>query len=53
MPKATGWICPKCGRVYSPDVKECWRCNPKSGTQVSSLAVYHRRLRPFQTVFNK
>lgn len=21
------WICPKCGAVYGPEVKECWRCN--------------------------
>ena len=23
----TGWICPKCNRVWSPDVLECWICN--------------------------
>ena len=22
-----GWICPKCDKVYSPDVKECKDCN--------------------------
>lgn len=22
-----GWVCPKCGKVYAPDVKECWNCN--------------------------
>ena len=22
-----GWICPKCGKVYAPDVKECLNCN--------------------------
>jgi hypothetical protein len=23
----SGWECPKCGRVYSPAVKECHWCN--------------------------
>lgn len=23
----TGWVCPKCGSVYSPHASECWRCN--------------------------
>lgn len=23
----TGWVCPKCGRVFAPDVKECCYCN--------------------------
>lgn len=22
-----GWNCPKCGRSYSPEVKECYWCN--------------------------
>lgn len=22
-----GWVCPKCGNVYNPNIKECWRCN--------------------------
>jgi hypothetical protein len=22
-----GWVCPKCGSVYSPSTSECWRCN--------------------------
>lgn len=22
-----GWICPRCGRVYAPDTKECTWCN--------------------------
>lgn len=28
MSEQTGWICPKCGRVYAPWVKECEACNP-------------------------
>lgn len=23
----TGWICPKCGRVFAPFVSECHYCN--------------------------
>lgn len=23
----TGWVCPKCSRVYSPDTPQCWSCN--------------------------
>jgi hypothetical protein len=22
-----GWMCPECGRVWSPYIRECWRCN--------------------------
>lgn len=25
--KNTGWICPKCGRVYAPFILECAKCN--------------------------
>ena len=25
--KNTGWICPKCGRVYAPFIMECSNCN--------------------------
>jgi hypothetical protein len=26
-PPNHGWVCPKCGAVYGPQVTECWRCN--------------------------
>ena len=31
----TGWICPKCGKVYAPDVKECLNCNYLANIKVS------------------
>lgn len=32
-----GWVCPKCGKVYAPDVKECAQCNYNlANTKVSS-----------------
>ena len=24
--KSLGWICPKCGNVYSPLTMMCWKC---------------------------
>lgn len=30
-----GWICPKCGSVYSYNVMECYRCNKISITSQS------------------
>lgn len=31
-----GWVCPKCGKVYAPDVRECLNCNYLSNITVSS-----------------
>ena len=27
-----GWICPICGRVYSPNQPECYNCNQKENS---------------------
>ena len=24
-----GWVCPKCGSVYGPNVSSCWHCTPQ------------------------
>lgn len=31
-----GWVCPKCGKVYAPDVKECFTCNSLANITASS-----------------
>lgn len=32
-----GWICPKCGRVYSPFTQMCLYCKPNNTATVSNL----------------
>ena len=32
-----GWICPKCGRVYSPFTQMCLYCKPNNTTNTSNL----------------
>lgn len=32
-----GWICPKCGRVYSPFTQMCLYCNPNNTNTISNL----------------
>lgn len=34
-----GWICPKCGKTYSPTITECYRCNSNQKTYLSDRAV--------------
>lgn len=34
-----GWICPKCGRVYAPTVKECPNCNPKQAQETVDVRI--------------
>lgn len=28
----TGWVCPKCGRVYGPFIEQCFYCNSSNYT---------------------
>ena len=37
-PTVTGWVCPLCGRVFSPTVTECESCNENKTT------IYETRL---------
>lgn len=32
-----GWICPKCGRVYSPNTPMCGNCVPKTINTSTSI----------------
>ena len=32
-PVEYGWICPECGRIYSPRKDECYMCNMFDGPQ--------------------
>ena len=34
-----GWICPKCGSVYSPTQAECYKCNPVIKYEVTSASI--------------
>lgn len=35
----TGWVCPKCGHVYSPDYPWCVTCNSQKTYTTTSLNV--------------
>lgn len=30
----TGWVCPKCGRVYAPTCPACFHCGPSNAVYV-------------------
>lgn len=36
----TGWVCPKCGRVYGPNERECPYCNKRDYT-ITCLYFQH------------
>ena len=35
----TGWICPKCGRVFSPFERECPYCGPATIWTTTSMPI--------------
>ena len=40
----TGWICPKCGRVYAPSCQQCLFCNLNTPT-----LICHKCKKPFRS----
>ena len=39
-----GWICPKCGRVYSPFTQMCLYCGPNSTNTISNLGNHNTHI---------
>lgn len=35
-----GWVCPKCGRVYSPNTSMCWYCSGENVVNTISSTPY-------------
>ena len=35
QPYPKGWVCPKCGAVWAPSVRECEHCKPLTFIQVN------------------
>ena len=34
----TGWVCPKCGRVYSPMTPCCWYCGDANHYKITTTS---------------
>lgn len=39
MNAPSGWVCPKCTKVYAPFVTECWSCNQKTNPNMTYAAT--------------
>lgn len=34
-----GWVCPKCGRIYSPSTPMCFYCNNTESTTITATST--------------
>ena len=41
-----GWECPKCGKVYAPQVQQCFTCG-KNNYQPISYPIYPQPMYPY------
>lgn len=40
LPHRVGWVCPKCGGGYNPDVQKCWTCGNNNPTVTWNQPIY-------------
>ena len=54
MNNVTGWVCPKCGFVWSSMVPGCWNCNKtKNNVDIKKNEEYLRDRKELSKYFNK